>query len=176
MTSVNQTPASKEQSVRNLEGLKELKKAQLWVPRINGVFLLIDCRELLEIDGSSIVLSMYQMRGVYRLLDGIVADLDQIQMIATEYGEDEEIVEGICSCINMALSIINLAVKIAECRTADDDDMLDAPISTDWVNGFFTSLSWASEYLDSVQQGIERLYSISLKTAEGVINAKDSLH
>ena len=95
MTTSNQIPSSEKQSNRNLEALKDIKKAQLWMLRINGVFQLIDCCELLEIDGRSFVLSMEQMCGVYRLLDGTVSDLEQIQMIATEYGKDEKPLESI---------------------------------------------------------------------------------
>ncbi|MBX9916898.1 MAG: hypothetical protein E6Q59_10875 [Nitrosomonas sp.] len=176
MTASKHHPSSKKQPVKNLEGIKELQKARLWLLRINGVFRLIDCRELLEIDGSSIILSMEQMCGVYRLLDGIVADLEQIQMIATEYGKDEKCFESINGSISHTLRIISLAVKIAESRIADDDEMLDVPLSVEWVNGFFTALSWAREYLDSAEQDIEQLHSILLKIAEGGVNAIDTLH
>ena len=176
MTASKHSPSSKKQSVKNLEGIKELQKAQLWLLRINGVFRLIDCRELLEIDAGSIVLSMKQMCGVYRLLDGIVADLEQIQMIATEYGKDEKPFESINESINYTLQIISLAVKIAESRIADNDEILDAPLNVEWVNGFFTALSWAREYLDSAEHGIEQLHSILLKIAEGGMNDIDTLH
>ncbi|MER0216612.1 MAG: hypothetical protein DU481_10600 [Nitrosomonas sp.] len=176
MTASNQIPSSEKQSNRNLEALKDIKKAQLWMLRINGVFQLIDCRELLEIDGRSFVLSMEQMCGVYRLLDGIVSDLEQIQMIATEYGKDEKPLKSINESIGHTLQIISLAVKIAESRIGDNDEMLDVPLSVEWVNGFFTALSWACDYLDSAQQGMKQLYSILLKSAERGNNAINSLH
>lgn len=152
-------PQSKELPINLTSDIKEILKARVWVFRIQGIFQLIDCNELFDLDdGLPLVLSMEQMHGVFMLLEGIASDLNEIDSIVRKYGGESKQVKGILGSLNRCLSIISLVQEVSNSRIGDDSEMLDISLGTEWGAGFFTALDWANEYLDAVEQGLKYLF------------------
>lgn len=168
-------PHSSNKSIENNVGAERVLKARVWVFRIQGIFQLIDCNELYELnDGSPLVLSMAQMHGVFMLLEGIVSDLEEIESIVTNYGGESKRVSSILSSLSRALSVISLVKKVSDSRIGDDCAMLDVSLGTEWGSGFFTALSWAREFLDSVEEGLKYLFLELTANIKGGANAQTS--
>lgn len=166
-------PQSKNLPIKPGTAAGEILKARVWVFRIQGIFQLIDCNKLYDLDdGGPLVLSMEQMQGVFMLLDGIAADLDEIDSIVTVYGGESRQVEGVSCSLIRALSIISLVKEVSNSRIGDDSEMLDVSLGSEWGAGFFTALSWAREYLDSVEEGLKYLFLELTANAKGGANAQ----
>lgn len=142
----------------------------------------IDCGNLADLDGCDMLLSKEQMNGVFLLLDGVLANLESISLIANEFGTEELAIRTINQAADDASNIISLAVKLAKVRLAEDENgeesaSDDVCMVSVWVEGFLASLRLANEiHVRNIYECVKELIEAIPAPSEGGGNAHDSLH
>lgn len=180
MSKSKNTP-NQTQSISN-KRLKEFEKARLWASETPCMLEFIDCGNLADLDGCDMSLSKEQMNGVFLLLDGVLANLEGISLIASEFGTEELAIRTINQAADDASNIISLAVKLAKVRLAEEEN--DEESASDdvcmvsvWVGGFLASLRLVNEvHLSNIHQGLHELIKAIPAPSEGGGNAHDSLY
>lgn len=180
--SKSKNTATDTPSISNGERLKELEKARLWASETPCMLEFIDCGNLADLDGCDMSLNKEQMNGVFLLLDGVLANLEGISVIADECGTEERATRTILTAADAARDIISLAVKLAKVRLAEDENNEKRVsdkicMGSIWVAGFLASLRLANEiHISNIYECVHELIGAIPAPSEGGNNAINSLH